>query len=193
MQTFAKHLEEEKTFWSYYKWGYLNYLQKWYSDAKKAKEKAILFADSHSLIFYALRLEAKIEKVAPKEASSELDKIGALDLNEDVLDSFLEKYQKDLSERQIQKAREVIKMGMKLKEKLERANSDQDKLSVLRKFKDLSQEMLSGEEFPPDIRGKIKRHCNGRKTSPRVRRADPSKTRCPGWLNYSKILLLGKL
>ena len=157
MQTFAKHLEEEKTFWSYYKWGYLNYLQKWYSDAKKAKEKAILFADSHSLIFYALRLEAKIEKVAPKEASSELDKIGALDLNEDVLDSFLEKYQKDLSERQIQKAREVIKMGMKLKEKLERANSDQDKLSVLRKFKDLSQEMLSGEEFPPDIRGKIKK------------------------------------
>ena len=135
----------------------MNYLQKWYSDAKKAKEKAILFADSHSLIFYALQLEAKIEKVAPKEASSELDKIGALDLNEDVLDSFLEKYQKDLSERQIQKAREVIKMGMKLKEKLERANSDQDKLSVLRKFKDLSQEMLSGEEFPPDIRGKIKK------------------------------------
>ena len=135
----------------------MNYLQKWYSDARKAKDKAILFADSHSLIFYALRLEANIEKVAPKEASSELDKIGALDLNEDVLDSFLEKYQKDLSERQIQKAREVIKMGMKLKEKLERANSDQDKLSVLRKFKDLSKEMLSGEEFPPDIRGKIKK------------------------------------
>lgn len=62
-----------------------------------------------------------------------------------------------MSERQIQKAREVIKMGMKLKEKLERANSDQDKLSVLRKFKDLSKEMLSGEEFPPDIRGKIKK------------------------------------
>ncbi len=157
MQSFAKRLEEEKTFWSYYQWGYLNFVQKWYSDARKAKEKAILFADSHALIFYALRLETKIEKIAPVEASSELDKFAALDLNEDVLDSFLEKYQKDLNERQIQKAREVIKMGMKLKEKLERADSDQDKLKVLRKFKELSEEMLSGEEFPPDIRGKIQK------------------------------------
>ena len=66
-------------------------------------------------------------------------------------------------------------MGMKLKEKLERANSDQDKLSVLRKFKDLSQEMLSSEEFPLYQGENKERHCNGRKTSPRVRRADPSK------------------
>ena len=48
-------------------------------------------------------------------------------------------------------------MGLKLKEKLERADSDQDKLKVLRKFKELSEEMLSGEEFPPDIRGKIQK------------------------------------
>lgn len=157
MQSFAKRLEEEKSFWSYYQWGYLNFLQKWYSDARKAVEKAILFADSHALIFYALRMQEKIEEIAPVEASSDLDKFAVLDLNEDVLDSFLEKYQKDLSERQIQKAREVIKMGMKLKEKLERASSDQEKLKVLRKFKELSEEMLSGEEFPPDIKGKIKK------------------------------------
>ena len=157
MQIFAKRLEEEKSFWSYYQWGYLNFLQKWFSDARKAVEKAILFADSHALIFYALRMQEKIEKLAPAEVSSDLDKFAVLDLNEDVLDSFLEKYQKDLSERQIHKAREVIKMGMKLKEKLERANSDQEKLKVLREFKELSEEMLSGEEFPPDIKGKIKK------------------------------------
>mgnify|MGYP001252081415 CR=1 FL=1 len=157
MEIFAKRLEREKTFWSYYQWGYLNFLQKWYLDARKAKEKAILFADSHALIFYALRLEAEIDKHAPAESSSELDKFAALDLNEDVLDSFLEKYQKDLSERQVQKAREVIKMGMKLKEKLDKANSDQDKLKILRRFKDLSEEMLTGEEFPPDIKDKIKK------------------------------------
>ncbi len=157
MESFSKRLEHEKTFWNYYHWGYLNFLQKWYADARKAIEKAILFADSHALIFYALRMEEKIEKIAPVEASSELDKFAVLDLNEDVLDSFLEKYQKDLSEKQIQKAREVIRMGMKLKSKLERASSDQEKLKVLRKFKDLSEEMLKGEDFPPDIKGKIKK------------------------------------
>ena len=157
MENYKKRLETSQTFWNYYQWGYLSFLQKWYGDARKAIEKSILFADSHALIFYALKLQEKIEEEAPSETSSDLDKLSALDLTEDMLDSFLEKYQKDLSQDQIQKARDVIKMGIKLKEKLDKASSDDEKLEVLKKFRRLSQDMTKGEDFPPDIKSKIEK------------------------------------
>lgn len=157
MENYKERLETSQTFWNYYQWGYLSFLQKWFGDARKAIEKSILFADSHALIFYALKLQEKIEKLAPSETSSDLDKLSALDLTEDMLDSFLEKYQKDLNPDQIQKARDVIKMGIKLKEKLDKASSDDEKLEVLKKFRRLSQDMIQGEDFPPDIKSKIEK------------------------------------
>lgn len=157
MENYKERLEAGQNFWNYYRWAYLSYLQKWYADARKAVDKAILYADSHLLIWYALKLQEQIEKVQPSETSSDLDKLSALDLTEDMLDSFLNKYQKDLRPAQIDKAREVIKMGIKLKEKLDKATSDQEKLRVLQEFKSLSKDIIQKEDFPPDIKSKIEK------------------------------------
>ena len=157
MEKFKAALETDKVFWNYYCYSYLNFHQKWYSDARKAIDKSLSLADSQQQIFFALQLQAKIQEEAPKEASSDLDKLSTLDLTEDMLDEFLEKYSKDLTEKQIKKAREVIKMGMKLKERLDKAKEDLEKLDILRDFKKLSEEMLAGEDFPPDIKSKVEK------------------------------------
>jgi len=155
-------LKEEKTFWSYYQSAFFHKSMKWYADAREAIEKALSLADTQYQIFFALQFQEILESVAPKGRSSDLDKLAALDLNEDMLDEFLQKYSKDLTEKQIQKAREVMKMGMKLKDRLEKSDNDREKLEVLKEFKELSEDILKKEQFPPDIRVKVEK---GRKSA----------------------------
>jgi tetratricopeptide (TPR) repeat protein len=150
-------LREEKSFWLYYQSGFLHRWMGWFSDSRRDLAKALSLADTQFQIFFALQFQEILQELAPKGPSTDLDKLAALDLNEDMLDEFLQKYSKDLTETQIQKAREVMKMGMKLKDRLERADGDREKLTVLKDFKELSAEILNKEQFPPDIRVKVER------------------------------------
>ena len=52
-------------------------------------------------------------------------------------------------------------MGMKLKSRLEKAETDKERLQVLQDFKDLSEEILAKEDFPPDIRVKVEKGRTG--------------------------------
>ena len=152
-----ERLRANKNFWLYYKSAFFNKKMKWYADSREAIDTALSLADTQYHIFFALQFQESLDQEAPKDRSSDLDKIAALDLNENMLDEFLQKYSKDLSEKQVQKAREVMKMGMKLKSRLEKAENDKDRLRVLQDFKDLSEEILAKEEFPPDIRIKVEK------------------------------------
>ncbi|MCJ8346716.1 hypothetical protein MJH12_14325 [bacterium] len=156
LKYYQESLKEEKSFWNYYKYSFLNFQMKWYSDAVKSIEKSLSLADTQAQIFFALMLQGKIQLVAPKGKQSELDKLSALDLTEDMLDEFLGKYSKTLNQKQMEKARVMMNKAMKLKTKLDRAESDETRLKLLKTFIVDSDDLLSGKDFPPDIRKKMK-------------------------------------
>lgn len=148
-------LIEDKSFWSYYKYSFLNFKMKWYSDANKNIDRALTLADTQAQIFFALMLQGQIQLVAPKGKQSELDKLSALDLTEDMLDEFLGKYSKTLNEKQMDKARVMMNKAMKLKAKLDKAENDSSRLVLLKQFIADAEELLKSKDFPPDITKKI--------------------------------------
>ncbi|MCO4783792.1 MAG: hypothetical protein KC646_15805 [Candidatus Cloacimonetes bacterium] len=148
-------LKEDRSFWSYYKYSLLNFKMKWYSDANKNIDRALTLADTQAQIFFALMLQGQIQVVAPKGKQSELDKLSALDLTEDMLDEFLGKYSKTLNEKQMDKARVMMNKAMKLKAKLDKAEDDSSRLVLLKQFIADAEELLESKDFPPDITKKI--------------------------------------
>jgi tetratricopeptide (TPR) repeat protein len=148
-------LREDRSFWSYYNYSFLNFKMKWYSDANKNIDKALTLADTQAQIFFALMLQGQIQVVAPKGKQSELDKLSALDLTEDMLDEFLGKYSKTLNEKQMEKARVMMNKAMKLKAKLDKAEDDSSRLVLLKQFIVDAGDLLTSKDFPPDITKKI--------------------------------------
>jgi len=154
---YKESLRERKDFWTYYKLGFLHFQMRWYEDTLEDLEKALTLADTQEQVIMALRLQSQARRLAPKGEVNALDKLAALDLTEDMLEEFLGQYAKDLSQAQIHKIRRVMKTGMRLKERLDRVETDEEKLEILQEFQTLSKEMLEGESFPPEIQVKVEK------------------------------------
>jgi len=157
LKYFNDLLREQKGFWTYYKLGFLHFQMHWYEDTLEEIDKALTLADNQEQVFMALRLQAEAQKKAPEGDGNALDKLAALDLTEDMLEEFLSQYARDLTQAQIHKIREVMNTGMRLKERLDSVETDQEKLDLLQEFQNLSQNMLEGESFPPEVQAKVEK------------------------------------
>ncbi|PCJ21072.1 MAG: hypothetical protein COB02_00345 [Candidatus Cloacimonadota bacterium] len=155
LKYYQEALKEDREFWNYYKYSFLNFKMKWYSDAKKSIEKSLSLADTQAQIFFALGLQNKLQEASPNGKQSELDKLSALDLTEDMLNEFLSKYKQTLNQEQMDQVRIMMKKAMKLKGKLEKAEDDEARLALLKGFIVDSKDLLSNKGFPPDITKKI--------------------------------------
>ncbi len=151
MAYYEKLMNSERTFWNFFYNGYFNYVKGWGSDARKSLDRALSVADTQDQVFFALQMLEKI----PKKEESELDKLSSLDLSEDMIDEFLSKHSKELNDVQMAKVKEVIREGMKLKDKLEQTATDREKLNILKEFVEMAETRIDPKDFPPDIVSRV--------------------------------------
>ncbi|MBW7875282.1 MAG: hypothetical protein H3C47_04770 [Candidatus Cloacimonetes bacterium] len=151
MAFYEKLMNSERTFWNFFYHGYFNFVKGWGSDARKSLDRALSVADTQDQVFFALQMLEKI----PKKEESELDKLSSLDLSEDMIDEFLSKHSKELNDVQMAKVKDVIREGMKLKDKLEQTATDREKLNILKEFVEMAETRIDPKDFPPDIVSRV--------------------------------------